>query len=97
VKVERSLGEARNALEDAVRGLDPDEGLGVGVAASDVSLDGSTQFMLGAMTAAAQLSVGEAGEPSFDLVEPRCVSGGEVQLETRMALKPSPHARSLVR
>jgi hypothetical protein len=97
VKVERSLSESSDALQYAVCGFDPDERLRFGVGAVDVGLDGSTQFVLGAVIAAAQLPLSEPGEPSLDLIDPGRVGGGEVKVESGMSLEPSPDAGSLVR
>ena len=49
------------------------------------------------MSAAANLPLGERGEPAFDLIEPRGRGRGEVCVEARMAGKPVLDRRGLVR
>lgn len=49
------------------------------------------------MRAAANLFFGKGSEPAFDLIEPRSRGGREMDVEARMASKPVPNRRSLVR
>ena len=79
-----ALGEARNAAQDLVRGLHPDEGLCVGVGGFGVGLDGVPQLALGAVTASSKLAVGQPSAPALHLVEPGAMRRREVEVDPRM-------------
>ncbi len=76
LKVERPLGEARDAGEDLIGGVGPHERLSVSVVRVDEFADRHLEGAHASMHAAAQLLVRELGEPSLDEVEPRSVRGG---------------------
>src|SRR5215467_2564424 len=91
-----SQAKALDACEDLVGGLDPDEGLGVFVVGLEERPDGRLQGASAAMSAAAELLLGQLCEPPFDLVDPGGVGGREVEMEARMAQQPVTDERGLV-
>jgi len=84
------LGEASDAGEDLVGGLDPVERLGIGVVVLDEVSDCALQLKNASMLAALDLTLSEQCEPALDLVQPRAVSGREVHVETRALCEPAP-------
>lgn len=82
--------------KDLICGLRPDEGSRVFVVGAHVLLDRMLELSSGAMGAAADLLVGEVGEPPFDHVDPGRAGWREVNVEARMAQQPASHGLSLV-
>ena len=70
-RVRSSHAESPDALEDLIGGLGPNEGLGAAVVGREVFTDSLLELGGAAMSAAANLPLGERGEPSLDLIEPR--------------------------
>ena len=62
-----------------------------------VVADGLFEFNGAAMSAAADLALGERGEPALDLIEPGGRGRREVHVEARMASEPAFDRGSLVR
>src|SRR3990172_5196096 len=91
-----SFTKSAHAGEDLIRRLQPDEGLGVFVAGGEVDADGVLELAGAAVRPAAQLLLGETGEPALDLVDPGRVGGREVHVEARVARQPAPDERCLV-
>jgi hypothetical protein len=84
-------------LQDLIRGLDPDEGTRILVAAVQPSSDRLLQCLSGAMGAAPDPLLGQFREPALDQVQPGRVGGREVEVEARMPDQPAADGRSLVR
>src|SRR3972149_6749022 len=91
-----SFTKSAHAGEDLIRRLQPDEGLGVFVAGGAVDADGVLELAGAAVRPAAQLLLGETGEPALDLVDPGRVGGREVHVEARVGGQPAPDERGLV-
>src|ERR1700737_4851769 len=91
-----SLAKSTDAGEDLIRGLDPDEGCGVLVVSSDVELNRSLKLTRAAVSAAADLLLGEHPKPALDLVDPGTVGGRVMDLEAGMAEQPAPDQLGLV-
>src|SRR5262249_49345809 len=91
------MTEPGDAFKDLVGSLRPHERLGVSVGHLDVPPDGQLEFAGATVNAAAQLLLGQGGEPTFDQVDPRAARGREVQVEARMAGEPAMDRRGLVR
>src|SRR6266404_7866015 len=72
-----------NRVDDLVGGLRPLKRFGVLVPELDPLFEGAGQLVDRAEDAAVEAAALQFGEPSLDLVEPRGVGGGEVQLEPR--------------
>ena len=62
----------------------------------DVLPNSRLQLFHTSKDAAANALVGDLGEPAFDQIQPRSVSGGEVDMEARSFGKPVPDGRCLV-
>src|SRR5260370_36044925 len=87
---------ASNRVDDLVGGLGPLEGLGVVVPELDPLFEGAGQLVDRAEDATVEPAALQFSEPSLDLVEPRGVGGGEVQLEPRVLQQPPLDRRGLV-
>lgn len=61
-----------------------------------VIADGAFQLNGAAVSATADLALGERGEPSLDLIEPRGKGRREVHMEARIAREPTLDGGSLV-
>ncbi len=90
------MTKSSDAREDFVGRLGPDEGPRSFVRDLDVPRDGCLQLARAPMHAAAQLLVGERGEPALDEVDPRGTRRGEVHVVARMAHEPAVDERRLV-
>ena len=94
--VEGAVCEAGDAGEDLVRSLGPDEGLGFRVVGVDELSDRLFEFGDAAVTAAADLLLGQLTEPALNQVEPRAVGRSEVDVEARPLGEPVANDRGLV-
>ena len=65
------MTKAGDAVEDFVRRLGPDEGLGCCIRDGDVAADGVLEFAGTAVRPATDLLFGEGGEPPLDQIDPR--------------------------
>src|SRR5258705_2239779 len=90
------MTKSRDALEDLIRGLRPDERLRLFVADRDKPRDRRFEFASTAMHAAANLLLRQRGEPAFHEVDPRGAGGREVQVKPRMPRQPPTNARGFV-
>src|SRR5437016_11326271 len=72
------LSKTRDAREDLVGSLGPDERFGIGVMSVDERADGGLKLGDAAMHTAADLLVRQFGEPALHQVQPRAVRRGEV-------------------
>src|SRR5579862_5022958 len=77
-------------------GLGPSEGLGIAIVSSEVVADGLLELNGAAMSTPANLSLGERGEPTLDLIEPRGGGRGEMRVEARMSSHPRLDRRGFV-
>ena len=62
----------------------------------DVRLDGRHQFLDRGKTATSDTLLGRITKPTFDQVQPRAGSRGEVQMEARITSEPGVHLRVFV-
>src|SRR3984893_2717861 len=83
-----SQTKSANTIEDLIGGLHPHKGLGLLVVDGEVETNGVLQGAGAAMSAAAELLLGEGREPALDLVDPGGVGGCVMDLEARMAEEP---------
>ena len=70
MNVEGSLAESFDGSQDVVGGFGPAEWLGIGVAGSDIAVDGGFELSRRAMGAALDLLFGQQREEALDLVDP---------------------------
>jgi hypothetical protein len=91
------MTKACDTRQDLVRGLRPLERLRPLVRDVDVASDGRLEFSRAAVHAAAQLLLGERGEPPFHEVHPRSAGRGEVDVKPGMPEQPAMNHRRLVR
>src|SRR5439155_8991260 len=84
-----SQTKAGDVGEDLVGCLDPHKGRRSLVVERQVEPDGVLQGSPAAVSSASQLLLGEQGEPTLDLVDPRGVGGREVKLEAGVAEQPA--------
>ena len=90
------MGETGDALQDLVRGSGPNEGLGILVVHVDVLADGRFQFFHTPKDAPSNALVGDLGKPALHQVDPRGVSGSEMEMKSRALREPVPDKRSLM-
>src|SRR5438128_4330184 len=95
-RVRDSMTKARDAVEDFVRRLGPNEGLGGRVRDGDVAPDGLLQLPRAAVYASSDLFFRERGKPPLHEIDPRGAGGREVQMEARMAGQPPMDGRRVV-
>ena len=91
------MAKTRNARQDLVGRLRPLERLRALVRDVDVATNGCLQLARAAMNPAAQLFLGERGEPPFDEIHPRSAGRCEVHMKPRMSKQPAVNHRGLVR
>jgi len=91
------MTKSLDARHDVISRLGPHKGLGIGVVVVEVLANGALELAGGAMGAAAELALGQSGEPTLDLVEPRSRSRCEVDVESWMTCEPGAHPGGLVR
>ena len=84
-------------LQDVGGFSSPDEGLGVGVVLSDVSLNGLDQLANIGKATASDLLLSDVSKEALDHVEPGSTGRSEVNIEPWMARQPRLHSRVLVR
>ena len=68
-------------MEDLIGSLGPKERFGVLVGVIDIALDGGFELAGAAKDPAAELLLGEGGEPSFHQIQPRGARGREVKVK----------------
>lgn len=88
--------EARDAGEDLIGCLVPDVGSWLLVSCVEELLDRSFELSDAAVTSSSDLLVGELGEESLDLVDPRGVGRCEVNVEPRVFDEPVTDGLGLV-
>src|ERR1019366_2618276 len=81
---------------DLVCGLGPVEGLGLLVMGSDELSDCSFEFLDTAVRGTLNLALCKQCEPAFDLVEPRSMGGGKVQMIARPLQQPLANQRGFM-
>ncbi len=91
LQAEGSLGEARNAGEDVVGALGPNEWFGMRMMRSDELANGHLQLAHASVDATTQLFVRELGKPALDEIEPGAVSRGEMDMEAGRLGEPVPN------
>ena len=96
VRVRGPLSESRNAREDRVRALRPDEGLRVGLMGLDKLENRGLELRHAAERAAAELFVRELGKPALHEAQPGAVRRGEVHVEPRPLREPITNQRGFV-
>ena len=89
--------EAFDGSEDVVGGLDPFEGLGIGVVMTDEVHDVGAQSLDAAIDAAPDLFVGDEREEALDLIEPGRTGRCEMDMPARPFGEPAADQRGLVR
>ena len=97
-RVRQGFVKARTAQGNQIRGLLAEFGLVVpqGIVGSEVVADGPLKLDGAAMSAPADLPLGERGQPTLDLIEPGRRGRGEVRMEARMAGHPGFDRRGLM-
>ena len=90
------LFRSGDLFEDLARGLDPDEGFGIGIVVPQVFNDGILELGDAFEDAAADAFAGDLGEEPLDHVEPGRRGRREVQMEARMRFNPALHGGRLV-
>jgi hypothetical protein len=75
LKIERALRKARNARENLIGGLRPDERPRIRLMGVDGFLNGGLELRHTSVGAAAQLFVRQFGEPPLDETQPRSIGG----------------------
>src|SRR5713226_5782850 len=90
------MTKSRDAREDFVGGLRPDERRRAFVRDVDVPDDGGFQVTGAAMDAAPQLFVSERREPTLYQVDPRGAGRGEMHVVSRVANEPAVDDRRLM-
>src|SRR5215204_1990547 len=88
-----ALCESRDAGQNLVGSLGPDERLRILLMRIDEGLNRCFELQHAAKDAAAKLFGRQQREPSFDETEPRGVRRGEVHVEARAFGKPVPDQR----
>ena len=83
--------------DDFIRVFGPDERLGIGISAADKIVDRILEFLDGTENTTLEAPLGQQCEQSFDCIEPRGGSWGEVEDKTRMVREPCEDLRMLVR
>src|SRR6266446_10162024 len=94
--IEGALCEASDAGEDLVRGLGPNERLGLRVVDVDELADGLLEFGDATVTAASDLLLRQLREPALNEIEPGAVGRSEVDVEARPLGEPVTDDRGLV-
>ena len=79
---ERSCGETSNAVEDVVSRFGPNERRGLLVGDVDKLVNRALELDDAGVGTAFELPLSEQSKPPLDLVQPRCVGRGEMDMET---------------
>lgn len=83
------MTKSDDVRQDLIGGLGPDERCRPGVVRPQVLLDGGLEFPRAPMDPTPELLLGEGGEPTLHLVEPRRPDRGEVQVVARVTQEPA--------
>jgi len=90
------LSKPRDAREDLVRGLRPDERLGFPIVDVEEVANGSLELRDAAMRSASNLFHGEFGDPAFDEIQPRAVGRREMDMKARTFGQPGVNQRGFM-
>src|SRR4029450_701547 len=88
LKVERALGKPRDAFENLIGGLDPDERFRVRMMRVNEFTNRRLQLCDAAVNPSPKLFVGQLGKPAFDQIQPRSVSRREMDMKARPLGEP---------
>ena len=91
------MTKARDARQDLVRGLGPDEGFRPRVGEGNVAPDGVLEFAGAPVDTPAELLLRQGGEPPLHEGDPRAAGRREMHMEARMPRQPAMDERGLVR
>jgi len=91
-----SLGIAGDAGQNLIRGFRPGKRFGGFIVDIQIFADSRLQFFDAAKDSTPYTFVGDFREPSFHQVDPRAISGREVEVETRSFGEPLPGERGFV-
>ena len=81
LKVERAVGKPRDAFENLIGGLGPDERFRIGMMRVNEFANRRLQLCDAAVHPSPELCVGQLGKPAFDQIQPRSVGRREMDMK----------------